>query len=145
MHGVGVSCVNALSKFLKAEIYRDGLIYVQEYSCGKAQSKIKTIGKTDLTGTKITFVPDDSIFTTTDYKFEILVTRLRELAFLNKGIKLAITDKREKDENDAYHTQNFLSEEGLQEFVEYLDVTRDRLTEKVLYTETIKNDVEKKD
>ncbi len=159
LHGVGVSCVNALSSYLKAEVHRNGVINVQEYKQGKPVSEIKETGKTEKTGTVITFYPDDTIFTTTEFKFEILSSRLRELAFLNKGIHLSIVDKREKvekngneDENGhdndvnatnggEYRQENFYSEEGLKEFVEFLDATREKLTEKTINVETEKNGV----
>ena len=141
LHGVGVSCVNALSTKLVATIYRDGKIYRQEYSIGKPLSDIKEIGETDKTGTEITFHPDASIFTTTEYKFDILAARLRELAFLNKGIRLSIIDKREKDENNEYKKESFYSEEGLVEFVKYLDETRESLISKVINISTENNGV----
>lgn len=153
LHGVGVSCVNALSTSLRAEVHREGKIYLQEYSKGKPIHDIKIIGDTDRTGTIITFKPDPSIFIVTNYNFEILVSRLRELAFLNKGIYLSITDKREKEENghgdlngngngNGHYLHNeFYSEEGLKEFVEFLDTTREKLTDNIIYIETEKNDV----
>ncbi len=141
LHGVGVSCVNALSTKLVATIYRDGKIYRQEYSIGKPLSDIEEIGETDRTGTEITFYPDKSIFTTTEYKFDILAARLRELAFLNKRIKLSITDKREKNEKGDFKSESFYSEEGLVEFVKYLDETRESLIDKVINIETINQGV----
>ncbi|MEE4114779.1 MAG: DNA topoisomerase (ATP-hydrolyzing) subunit B [Marinilabiliaceae bacterium] len=144
LHGVGVSCVNALSIQLIAEVHRDGKIYRQEYSKGKPLGDIETVGETDKTGTIITFKPDDSIFIVSSYKFDILATRLRELAFLNKGIKLSIIDKREKVENGnggTFVSEEFYSERGLAEFVEYLDNTREKLIEKQIFIETEKNDV----
>ena len=144
LHGVGVSCVNALSIQLIAEVHRDGKIYRQEYSKGKPLGDIETVGETDKTGTIITFKPDDSIFIVSSYKFDILATRLRELAFLNKGIKLSIIDKREKVENGnggTFASEEFYSERGLAEFVEYLDNTREKLIEKQIFIETEKNDV----
>ncbi|MCF6240628.1 MAG: DNA topoisomerase (ATP-hydrolyzing) subunit B [Bacteroidales bacterium] len=141
LHGVGVSCVNALSTKLVATIYRDGKIYRQEYSIGKPLADIQEIGQTDRTGTEITFYPDGSIFTTTEYKFDILAARLRELAFLNKRIKLSIVDKREKNENGEYKTETFYSEEGLVEFVKYLDETRESLIEKVINISTVNHGV----
>ncbi len=141
LHGVGVSCVNALSTKLVATIYRDGKIYQQEYSIGKPLADIKEIGETDRTGTEITFYPDGSIFTTIEYKFDILAARLRELAFLNKGIKLSIIDKREKNENGDFKSENFYSEEGLIEFVKYLDETRESLIEKVINISTVNQGV----
>ena len=157
LHGVGVSCVNALSQDLKAEIHRDGVVYLQEYKCGVPQAPVKEIGTTDKSGTIITFMPDKDIFTVTDYKYEILASRLRELSFLNKGIRLSITDKRELEENGNgngngnedqngsgephYRSDSFYSEEGLKEFVAFLDATREKLTENVIHIDTIKSDV----
>jgi len=132
LHGVGVSCVNALSTKLVATIHRDGKIYEQEYSIGKPLEDIKEIGTTDKTGTEITFHPDKSIFTAVEYKYDILAARLRELSFLNKGINLIITDKRETDEEGKLKTDTFFSKEGLKEFVEYLDETRDALIEDII-------------
>jgi len=141
LHGVGVSCVNALSSKLNATIYRDGKIYSQDYSIGDPLADIAVIGETDKTGTIITFTPDDSIFHSIHYEFEIIATRLRELAFLNKGIKLSITDKREKNEDGEFKKLEFLSEGGLKEFVAYIDETRERLTENIIYMETEKDDI----
>jgi DNA gyrase subunit B len=141
LHGVGVSCVNALSTKLVATVYRDGNIYQMEFRIGAAQGDIQIIGKTDKTGTEITFIPDGSIFTTTEYKYDILAARLRELAFLNKGVKLTLTDKRDKDENGEFKTKKFSSDEGLKEFVEYLDASRERLTENIMHISTVVNEV----
>jgi DNA gyrase subunit B len=141
LHGVGVSCVNALSIYLKAEVHRDGKIHTQEYSEGIPQTEVLEVGTTDYRGTIITFRPDDSIFTTTEYVYDILATRLRELSFLNKGIILSITDKREQDDDGKDITATFLSEGGLSEFVEYLDETRENLIAKVMYMEGEKNGV----
>ena len=143
LHGVGVSCVNALSSHLNATIYRDGKIYEQEYSNGKPLSDIKVTGEADKTGTKITFLPDASIFNTTEFEYDILSSRLRELSFLNKGIKLKITDHRDKNKDDDgnYKTDTFLSEHGLQEFVEYLNENREQLTKNIVYLDTVKNDI----
>jgi DNA gyrase subunit B len=141
LHGVGVSCVNALSIFLRAEVHREGQIFVQEFSCGKAVTQMEVIGKTDRTGTIITFRPDNTIFTTTDYKFEILESRIRELSFLNKGIRLSLIDKREVDDNGAFRESRFFSELGLYEFVDYLEANRERLIDKTIYLETTKSDV----
>ncbi|RLD80772.1 MAG: DNA topoisomerase (ATP-hydrolyzing) subunit B [Bacteroidetes bacterium] len=132
LHGVGVSCVNALSTKLVATIYRDGKIYEQEYSIGKPLSDVKEIGDSDKTGTEITFYPDESIFNHIEYKYDILASRLRELAFLNKGINLIITDKRVKEENGEFKSNTFFSKEGLKEFIQYLDETRDSLIEHVI-------------
>ncbi len=141
LHGVGVSCVNALSTHLKAEIHRDGKIWVQEYSIGKPKYEAKIIGETDKTGTIVTFKPDETIFHTTVYKFEILAARLRELAFLNAGINLTIIDERSKDEDGNPKTNNYFSEQGLKEFVQYLDDTRMPLTPEVIHITTEKNNI----
>jgi len=127
LHGVGVSCVNALSSLLVAEIHRDGKVYQQEYSEGKPLYPVKEIGEANDSGTIITFRPDDTIFTTTIYKFDTLASRLRELSFLNKGVKLTITDEREKDESGESRTETFFSQGGLREFVAYLDNSRQSL------------------
>ncbi|MCD6354183.1 MAG: DNA topoisomerase (ATP-hydrolyzing) subunit B [Prolixibacteraceae bacterium] len=141
LHGVGVSCVNALSSHLKAEIHREGKIWVQEYSIGKPLYDAKIIGESDITGTFVTFKPDASIFLVTTYKYEILAARLRELAFLNAGIKLTLTDERIKEEDGSFKTETFLSEKGLKEFVEYLDETRVKLTQDVIHVISEKNGV----
>ena len=141
LHGVGVSCVNALSTKLIATVYRDKKIYRQEFSIGKPLADIQEIGTTDKNGTEITFIPDDSIFTTTDYKFDILAARLRELAFLNKGIRLSLTDYRITEENDKPKIKNFHSDEGLKEFVKYLDASREKLTDNIMHISSVVNDV----
>ncbi|NLU38365.1 MAG: DNA topoisomerase (ATP-hydrolyzing) subunit B [Bacteroidales bacterium] len=141
LHGVGVSCVNALSIYLKAEIHRDGKIWVQEFSQGKPLGDIRTEGDSDRNGTIITFRPDDSIFLTTSYKYEILSARLRELAFLNAGLKLSLIDKRETDDDGNFKKEEFFSEEGLKEFVEYLDGVREKLIDETIHISTEKNDV----
>jgi DNA gyrase subunit B len=134
LHGVGVSCVNALSIALKAEVYKDGKVFIQEYIQGKPQYDVKEIGTTTERGTIITFKPDDTIFTqTTEFKFDTLAARLRELAYLNKGIRLSLTDEREKDDNGEFITENFHSEGGLKEFVKYLDGTREPLIPEPIY------------
>ncbi len=145
LHGVGVSCVNALSDYLRAEIHREGQIFVQEYSKGKPLSDVKVTGEASDTGTTISFHPDPEIFTvTTVYKYDTLAARLRELAYLNKGIKLILTDKRERltDENgnpsDEYRHDVFYSKEGLKEFVNYLDGGTEKLIEEPIYLETDK-------
>ena len=117
LHGVGVSCVNALSTYLRAEVRRNGNIYMQEYSCGKPTSELKVIGTTDSTGTTITFKPDGSIFTETVYDYDTLAKRLRDLAFLNAGINLSLTDRRVTDSEGNYKTDTFYSALGLREFV----------------------------
>ncbi len=142
LHGVGVSCVNALSIHLKAEIHRQGKMFVQEYSCGKPQYPVKEIGTTDDSGTIVTFTPDASIFTQTlEFKFDILASRLRELAFLNKGISLTLTDEREVLEDGSFLSELFYSEGGLKEFVKYLDGTRTPLIPEAIYIEGEKNGI----
>ncbi|WP_303918404.1 DNA topoisomerase (ATP-hydrolyzing) subunit B [Draconibacterium sediminis] len=141
LHGVGVSCVNALSTYLKAEVHRDGKIYVQEYAIGKPQGDVQVIGTTDKTGTQVTFQPDASIFLSTVYKYEILAARLRELAFLNAGIKLRIIDERVTEEDGSFKSEDYFSEEGLKEFVEYLDGTREKLIDDVVHITTEKNGI----
>lgn len=141
LHGVGVSVVNALSSKLTAEIHRNGNKYIQEYSKGEPLSKIKLIEKTDKTGTIIHFKPDESVFITHEYKYDILAARLRELAYLNKGINLTITDKRTTDETGNFIFEKFFSEKGLSEFVSYIDNTRDRIINNVIHISTEKNDI----
>ena len=144
LHGVGVSVVNGLAKYLKAEIHREGKIFIQEYERGKPVTEVKVTEKTDKTGTIITFKPDDQIFQTVDFNFEILTARLKELAFLNKGILLSIMDMREMVENGnggKPRYEEFLSADGLIEFVKYLDVNRESLIEKPIYISSDKNDV----
>ncbi len=139
LHGVGVSCVNALSTLLKATISREGKIFYQEYECGKPVHPVKVIGETKETGTKITFTPDSSIFTVTNYDYSILATRLRELAFLNKGIRLTLIDERTKDEKGNFVNEEFYSENGLVDFINYLDATREKLMPEAIYIEGEKN------
>ncbi|MES2618511.1 MAG: DNA topoisomerase (ATP-hydrolyzing) subunit B [Bacteroidota bacterium] len=134
LHGVGVSCVNALSTHLKATVYREGKIFEQEYSCGKPLYSVREIGTTDKRGTTIDFTPDATIFYNTEYNFDTLCNRLRELSYLNKGIKLIITDKRIM-ENDAFKTETFHSELGLKEFISYLDSTREKIIPEPIYAE----------
>ena len=144
LHGVGVSCVNALSGHLKATVFRGGKIYVQEYEKGKPLYDVKIIGETDKTGTEVLFKPDETIFAVLEFNFEILASRLRELAFLNKGITLEITDLRELEENGnggQHPYEIFYSERGLVEFLELLDQNRESLIESPIYIETEKNDV----
>ncbi len=139
LHGVGVSCVNALSKYLRAEVHVDGKIWVQEYHKGKPVEDVKIIGESDKTGTIVNFKPDDSIFLVTKYKYEVLAARLRELAFLNAGIKLTITDERETEEDGSFKTDTYFSENGLKEFVEFLDETRVKLIDDVIHISSEKN------
>jgi len=141
LHGVGVSCVNALSSTLIAKIYRDGKIYQQEYSIGKPLTDIQVVGETKDHGTEITFIPDTSIFNTKEYNFDILATRMRELSFLNKRIKIILTDKRTKNEDGTYKSEEFYSEEGLKEFVQYLDQTRESLISEIINISTEKDGV----
>ncbi len=142
LHGVGVSCVNALSNNLKATVYREGVVWEQEYKRGKAQYPVKRIGETEERGTVVTFSPDDSIFTqTTEYNYETLANRMRELAFLNKGITITITDKRNKDEKGEFISETFHSTEGLKEFVKFLDGTREALIQNVISMEGEKNNI----
>ncbi|GAK95011.1 DNA gyrase subunit B [Nonlabens ulvanivorans] len=142
LHGVGVSCVNALSDHLKATVYRDGKIWEQEYERGKAMYPVKAVGDTDKRGTDVTFLPDRSIFTqTTEFVYETLANRLRELAFLNKGIKIILTDKRNKDEEGNDVTEVFQSEEGLKEFIRFLDDTRQPIIADVISMEGEKNGI----
>ncbi len=143
LHGVGVSCVNALSTLLIAEIHRGGKIYKQTYSQGHPTSKVEIIGDCEDRGTIVTFKPDSSIFTlTTTYRYEILAARLRELAFLNKGIALTITDMRDKNEQGEPRSERFYSENGLQEFVQYLDKSRgEKIIESIIYLDSEKNGI----
>ncbi len=142
LHGVGVSCVNALSIKLTATIYREGSIWFQEYSKGVPLEDVKIIGETDRTGTTITFKPDDSIFYVTEYKYDILAARLRELAYLNRGIRLSLTDKRVIDpDTNEFKSEVFYSEKGLSEFVEYLDANREKLIDETIHITTEKNGI----
>jgi DNA gyrase subunit B len=141
LHGVGVSCVNALSIHLKAEIHRQGKIFVQEFSKGKPLGEVVVTGESDKTGTIITFLPDKEIFITTEYNYEILAARLRELSYLNKGIHLNIVDYREKESDGQFRENHFYSDKGLAEFVEYLDQTREKLIDDVIHVSTTKNEV----
>ncbi len=142
LHGVGVSCVNALSTDLKVTVYsRDGKIYQQEYKIGVPQYPVKEVGTTDRTGTSVLFKPDDTIFTVTEYKYETVAGRLRELSFLNAGIRIELKDMRELDENGEPRSDDFFSEGGLREFVMYLDATREPLLTEPIYMEGDKNGV----
>ena len=141
LHGVGVSCVNALSIHLKAEVFREGKSYVQEYSIGKPLYPTKEIGPTTKRGTIVTFKPDSSIFENTEYNYDTLATRLRELSFLNKGIRLRITDLRVLSEEGVAKTNDFYSTEGLVEFVRYLDETRPAIISKIIHMERTTGDI----
>ena len=141
LHGVGVSCVNALSIYLKAEVHREGKVYVQEYSKGKPLADVEEVGTTDVSGTIITFKPDDTIFTVFEYRYDILATRLRELAFLNSGIRLNITDRRTVKEDGTYKSESFFSENGLREFVQYIDRAKEPLIDDAIHIVTEKNGI----
>ena len=141
LHGVGVSCVNALSNLLVAEVHRQGKVHVQKFRKGAPLGPMEITGETDSHGTIITFKPDDSIFIATEYNYEILSSRLRELAYLNKGVRLNITDKREKDENGNYRRDEFYSTDGLKEFVKFLDENRESLIDNTIYIDTERDGV----
>ena len=142
LHGVGVSCVNALSDHLKATVFREGKIWEQEYERGKSLYPVKQVGETDKRGTEVTFTPDKSIFQqTTEYNYDTLAARLRELAYLNKGITVILTDKRNFDDEGVPVTETFHSTEGLSEFVKYLDSTREQLTANIISIEGEKNGI----
>ena len=144
LHGVGVSCVNGLSSKMISQVFRDGKIYQQEYSCGKPLYDVKEVGVTDLRGTRQQFWPDKTIFTTTVYKFDILANRMRELAYLNAGLRISLTDKR-KNLNaelgiEGDRKETFYSEGGLKDFVRYIDSTRTHLFDDVIYLNTEKGE-----
>ena len=141
LHGVGVSCVNALSTDLRVEVHRGGKVFEQEYKIGVPQYDVREIGTTDRTGTEVTFKPDLSIFVESIYHYDILAARLRELSFLNKGINLSITDLRRKNDDGNHVNEKFFSEVGLQEFVTFLDSTRDPILDSVIYFDGEKNGV----
>ena len=141
LHGVGVSCVNALSTYMKAEVRRNGNLYMQEYSCGKPLHDVEIAGTSSVTGTKITFKPDGSIFTTTEYQYKTLADRLRELSYLNAGITLTLTDKRTPKEDGTFKTETFHSDEGLKEFVRYLDRTKEKLVDNSIHIITEKQGI----
>ena len=136
LHGVGVSCVNALSTYLRAEVHRNGKAYMQEYSCGKPTSELKIIGESTHTGTSITFKPDDSIFTVTVYDYNTLANRLRDLAFLNAGITLTLTDMRAIDADGNPRREVFHSEHGLEDFVRYIDSSKESLINDIIHLNT---------
>ena len=142
LHGVGVSCVNALSQHLRAEVHREGKVFVQEYEKGKPQAEVKEIGESSVTGTIVTFQPDQEIFTTiSTYNYDTLANRLRELSFLNKGITLTLIDEREILEDGEFRKNVYFSEGGLQEFVKFLDGTRQALIPEPIYVEGIKQGI----
>ena len=139
LHGVGISCVNALSSYLKATIHRNGKIYEQEYKKGKPINEVHEIGNTDITGTIINFIPDTEIFTTTIYNYDTIASRLKELSFLNVGVTLELEDHRNQE---AIQKETFVSEKGLDEFVEYVDSSRDKLIPHPIYIENEKQDIQ---
>ncbi|MCL2041823.1 MAG: DNA topoisomerase (ATP-hydrolyzing) subunit B [Bacteroidales bacterium] len=141
LHGVGVSCVNALSSYMSVHVHRNGHEYLQEYECGKPVAPVAQIGDSKTHGTVTHFRPDASIFSVTEYDFAILCNRLRELAFLNKGIRLTITDLRENNENGQPVSETFLSENGLEDFIDYLDANREKLIPKPICIEGEKNGI----
>ncbi|MEP3211215.1 MAG: DNA topoisomerase (ATP-hydrolyzing) subunit B [Maribacter sp.] len=144
LHGVGVSCVNALSEHLKATVFRDGKIWEQEYERGKSLYPVKTVGETTDRGTEVTFLPDTTIFTQTiEYSYETLSNRMRELSYLNKGVTISITDKRQKDKDSesGFVTETFYSDQGLKEFVKFLDGNREQLIQSVISMEGEKNGI----
>ncbi len=141
LHGVGVSCVNALSEHLKATVYRGGKIYEQSYAIGKPLHPVKEVDSTDETGTEVHFRPDVSIFEEITYSYDTLASRMRELAFLNKGIRITLTDLREVDEEGNAKSESFFSEGGLYEFVQFLDANREPLISQPIYMEGEKNGI----
>ena len=141
LHGVGVSCVNALSIDLKATVYRDGKIFAQEYKCGKPQYDVKVIGESDENGTEVTFLPDPNIFEVLEYNYDTLAARMRELSYLNKGIKIELTDRRNRDEKGELIFNTYYSERGVKEFAEFLDRNRESLIADVIYFEGEKDGI----
>lgn len=141
LHGVGVSCVNALSIQLIARVFREGKIYMQEYTCGKPLADVAVVGETTERGTEVTFLPDDSIFIVTEYNFETLENRMRELAYLNKGISITLNDERDRDEAGNPKSVTYYSEGGLKEFVKFIDGTRDSLLPEPIYAESEKHGI----
>ena len=142
LHGVGVSCVNALSIHLRPEVHREGKIFTQEYSIGKPLGEVKVIGESDKTGTIVTFSPDPTIFESLEYKYETLNTRLRELAYLNKGLKLSLLDERAKLEDGAFKNTAYYSEGGLKEFVQYIDEAKTKLIDEVIHVTAEEDNVQ---
>jgi DNA gyrase subunit B len=141
LHGVGVSCVNALSTFMRTTVYREGKIWQMEFSCGKPISELKVLGNTDRRGTTQYFEPDTSIFIAHEYNYDTLASRMRELAYLNKGIRIILCDERRQGEDGNMACETFFSEGGLREFVEYLDASREKLSESVIYMEGERNGI----
>ncbi len=141
LHGVGVSCVNALSDYLRAEVRRGGKVYMQEYTYGKPTCDVQVIGDTDEHGTTIKFHPDGTIFQTTVYEFQLLSNRLRDLAYLNAGVRLTLTDLRQKDDKGNYHTEVYYSKTGLDEFVRYIDAAKEPLIKDVIHISSNKGGI----
>ncbi len=141
LHGVGVSCVNALSTLLTVQVDRNGKAYQQEYICGAPQYPVKEIGLSEKNGTRVTFLPDASIFTITEYKYDILATRMRELAYLNAGLTITLTDFRVVNEDGSFKKEIFHSKDGLKEFVQFVDSSRERLINDVIYINTEKQGI----
>ena len=141
LHGVGVSCVNALSTDLKVTVYREGKIFQQEYKIGKPQYPVKEIGVSDRRGTVVEFTPDNTIFQVTEYNFDTLQNRLRELSYLNKGIRLSLCDEREAEEDGSFRSVEYYSEGGLKEFVTFIDGTREKLIPFPVYAESDKHGI----
>ena len=141
LHGVGVSCVNALSMHTHVTVYRDGKVYEQEYKRGHPLYAVREIGTTTKRGTVVEFLPDDEIFTTTVYDYDTLATRLRELAFLNRGLTLKITDERNADEEGNFKTETFYSANGLKDFINYIDGSKEKLTPEPIHIEGEKNGI----
>jgi DNA gyrase subunit B len=141
LHGVGVSCVNALSEMLHVTVYRDGKVFEQEYERGNPKYSVRVIGESDKRGTTVHFLPDKQIFSLTVYNYETVASRLRELAFLNPGIKILFTDTREKDEKGEFRGEEFYSQGGLREFVEYIDSPREKLIPDPIYIENDKGEI----
>ncbi|KAA6338975.1 DNA gyrase subunit B [termite gut metagenome] len=141
LHGVGVSCVNALSIHMTTQVERDGKMYCQEYECGKPLYDVKEIGLSDKTGTRQEFLPDPSIFSVQEFKYDILATRMRELAYLNAGVSISLSDHRIQDENGNYKYEKFYSEQGLKEFVRFIDSSREHLIPDVIYINTEKQNI----
>jgi len=135
LHGVGVSCVNALSTHLSAEVHKEGKVWMQEYSIGKPLYDVKHVGESTYRGTIVTFKPDLSIFTVGEYNYNTLATRMRELAYLNKGIRITLSDNRNRDEQGNPQSEQFYSEGGLREFVKYIDAAKEQLIDEVIYVE----------
>lgn len=133
LHGVGMSCVNALSTHMTTQVFRDGKIYQQEYEIGKPLYSVKEVGTADITGTRQQFWPDNTIFTETVYDYKILASRLRELAYLNAGLRITLTDRRVVNEDGSFKGEQFYSEEGLREFVRFIESSREHLINDVIY------------